>query len=319
MKKTRINRILIPVLSMVFVLSATVSFAEDQESSGIFDLAVGIEAMGGDTTYQIGGNLVYADGSSQALHFPLSELEWPLDIWLGRIDAGMKIGDSWRINGVLKKNISDPDDNMIDKDWITLSNPSQLDVYSDSNISDFDAFIFDIDVEWAFLQRETWSLFAGIGYQYQNFDYDSQLIHQYSPSGRPGFDYYGDGSVSIIYEITYNMPYLLIGTDVKLIDNFTLAGSFAYAPWVDAEDKDNHVLRNRVTEGDMDGDAFMLDLSAQYNFTPSWFLVAGFHYTKIDVDGTMNVAMNGVTVITSEDETSESTQTSGYLQVGYTF
>jgi len=320
------NRILILGLSMVFVVFGTVSFAEEQDSSGIFDLAVGIEGMGGETTYQIGGNIVYANGASESIHFPLSELEWPLDIWLGRIDAGLNIGDSWRINGVVKKNISDPDSNMKDSDWGVWyldgdpgTSPSDLDIYSESNISDFDAVIFDIDVEWAFLQRETWSLFAGIGYQYQNFEYEGQLIEETGYYlGNPIGTFPGDGSVGITYEITYNMPYLLIGTDVNLIDNLTLAGSFTYAPWVEAEDEDHHLMRNKVSKGDMDGDAFMLDLSAQYNITPSWFLVAGFHYTKIDVDGDQNQTINGVPYVTIE-ETSESTQTSGYFKAGFTF
>ena len=319
MNLSSIRKVILLGLSIGFIVPGYVFAADDMGNKGIFDLSVGIEGMGGDTTYQIGGTIVLPNGTSGTINFPASELEWPLDIWLGRIDAGLNIGDSWRVNGVLKKNISDPDDNMIDKDWLTSANPGQLDAYSESSISDFDAVIFDIDVEWAFLQRETWSLFAGIGYQYQNFQYDSQLIHQYSPSGLPGIEFYGDGSVSITYEITYDMPYLLIGGDIDLSDSFTLAGSFAYAPWVEAEDVDNHVLRNRVTNGDMEGDAFMLDLSAQYNITPSWFLVAGFHYTKIEVDGTMSVAVNGVTVITSEDETSESTQTSAYFKAGYAF
>jgi outer membrane protease len=307
-------------LSVAVTVPAAVSFAAAQGDSGpVFDLAVGVEAMAGDTTYQIGGNIVLPDGRSGTILFPSSELEWPLDTWLARIDAGLNFGGSWRINGVVKKNVSDPDDNMIDKDWLTPSNPGQLDVYSESSISSFDAVILDVDVEWTFLERQAWSLYTGVGYQYQNFDYDSNLIRQYSPSGYPGVDFTGDGRVSITYEITYDIPYLLIGSNVKLGENFTLSGSFAYAPWVNAEDVDDHVLRNRVTKADMDGDAFMFDMSAQYNITPSWFLVAGFYYTKIDVDGTMNVAVNGVTVIESEDETSESTQASGYFKVGYAF
>ena len=160
-----------------------------------FDLAAGVEGMGGDTTYQIGGNIVFVDGSGGTIQFPASELEWPLDIWLGRIDAGVTINDSWRVKGTVKKNISDPDSNMKDSDWglwylngVPGASPTDLDAYSESSISDFDAVIFDIDVEWTFLKREKWSLFAGLGYQYQNFDYDSNLIlhteyYQGSPIG----------------------------------------------------------------------------------------------------------------------------------------
>jgi len=152
--------------------------AESQVKKEIFIIAMGTEIMWGNTTYQIGFPFTSSDGTLNGGYFPLSKLEWPLDTWLGRIDASLKLGDSWRINGVLKKNISNPNGKMKDSDWITASNPGRLDVYSESNISEFDAWIFDVDVEWAFLKRKSWSLYAGLGYQYQKFDYESKLINQ---------------------------------------------------------------------------------------------------------------------------------------------
>lgn len=291
-----------------------------------FDLDLGVEKMEGDTTYQIGGNIFSTDGYQMVIPFPVSALEWPLDIWLSRLDACMNIDNLWRINGVIKKNINDPDGKMKDSDWGVFymdgypgTLPTDLDIYSESNISDFDALIIDLDVEWIFMQRGAWNLFTGLGYQYQNFDYDSNMIEQqaFYRGGLIG-SVMGDGSVSVTYDITYRMLYVLIGTDFNFADNFTLSGSFAYAPWADAEDKDVHVWRNRIAEGDMDGDAYMIDLSLQYNFNPSWFMVAGVHYTKIDVDGTTKVSMDGVTVF-SEEETSESTQSSGFFKIGFTY
>ena len=281
-----------------------------------FDFALGTELMGGDTTYSIGGPVTFADGSVENIHFPLSELEWPLDIWLARLDATINIGSSWRINGVIKKNISDPDDNMKDSDWIIA--PSSLDVYSESNISDFDALIWDVDVEWVFFERPSWNVFAGVGYQYQDFEYDGALIHQYSPSGAFNAEAFGDGSVGITYDVSYKMPYFLIGTDFQITPNFIVTGSFSYSPWVDAEDEDNHLLRNIVAKGDMDGYAYMVDIAGTYYFTTAWFLEAGFHYTKIDVDGEQKNWSDGVYSWTTYEE-SESTQTSGYFKLGYRF
>jgi outer membrane protease len=297
--------------------------ANDKEKSQvkkeIFNIAIGTERMSGNTTYQIGYPVTDPNGIQYAGYFPFSQLEWPLDIWLARIDAGLNIGDAWRINGVLKNNFSDPGDKMKDSDWITPSNPGQLDVYSDSDISKFDAWIFDIDVEWIFLKRKPLSLYAGLGYQYQKFDYDAKLIHQYSPSGLPGYDGYGDGSVAITYEITHSMPYLKIGTDFQINDQFTLAGSFAWSPIVKVEDEDHHILIGKTMTGHMDGNAYMINLSAKYKFTPSWFLKGGFHYTKIDVDGEQNQIWDNGVPIATVTQKSESTQTSGYLTVGYTF
>ena len=283
-----------------------------------FEIAFGTEMMFGDTTYSIGYPVtVVGDGTYEG-YFPFSELEWPLDIWLARIDAGINIGPSWRVNGTVKKNISDPDDSMIDKDWLTDSNPAQLDVFSTSSISDFDALIFDFDIEWVFLQLQSFNLYAGLGYQYQKFEYDGQLIHQYSPSGRPGWEFSGDGNVGITYEMTYKMPYLLIGGDYQIKPNFTVAGSFGFSPVVDAQDEDHHLLRDKISKGDMDGNAYMIDVSGTYDFLSSWFVKAGFHYTKIDVDGDQDQSGFDIplTVVYVE---SESAQTSGYLTIGCKF
>jgi outer membrane protease len=285
-------------------------------------IAIGTERMSGNTTYQIGYPITDPGGIQYAGYFPFSKLEWPLDIWLARLDAGLTIGNAWRINGVLKKNLSDHNDIMEDSDWITSADPGRLDVYSNSDISKFDAWIFDIDVEWLFLKQKPFTLYAGLGYQHQKFDYDAKLIHQYSPSGLAGAEAYGDGSVGITYGITYSMPYLKIGTDFQVNDKFTLAGSFAWSPMVKAKDEDHHLLRANggiIATGKMDGNAYMINVSTKYNFTPSWFLQGGFHYTRIDVDGEQrNVYGNGAPLDTTA-ETSESTQTSGYLTVGYTF
>lgn len=288
----------------------------------IFNIAIGTEIMSGNTTYKIGYPWTVPNGTQYVGYFPFSKLEWPLDTWLARIDAGLNIGDSWRINGVLKKNLSNPSDKMKDSDWITPSNLGRLDVYSESNISKFNALTFDIDVEWIFLKRQSWSLYVGLGYQYQKFEYDAKLIHQYSPSGLPDWEAYGDGSVGITYEITYSMPYLKIGTDFKINDKFALVGSFAWSPIVKAKDEDHHLLREnggKTMTGDMDGNAYMINLSAKYKFTSSWFLKGGFHYIKIDVDGDQyQIYGNGVPIGTVREK-SESTQTSLYLTVGYTF
>lgn len=305
-------------LSSNFVFAVENVTATENEAPFAIDFSLGVEMMSGDTTYSIGGPVTYYDGTTYQGYFPWSELEWPLDVWFARFAVGVDIGQSWRINGVIKTDISDPGDDMIDRDWLTASNPGQLDVYSNSNISDFSAFILDVDVEWAFLQGQSWALYAGVGFQYQDFEYDGDLVYQYSPSGQPGFEFYGDGSVGITYEVTYTMPYLLIGADFQITPNFTVEGSFAYSPIVNAEDEDHHLLRDRVAKGDMDGDAYMLNLSGRYNFLSSWFVECGFNYTNISVDGEMDISMYGYHILTEREE-SESTQTSGYLLIGYTF
>lgn len=287
-----------------------------------YTLSLGTELMEGDTTYQIGYPITMPNGAVIDGYFPISELEWPLDIWLARLQGSARINDQWRLNATIKKDLSTPDDNMVDSDWTTASNPSRLDVYSESEISSFDALIMDLDVEWTFIRRKAVSFYAGLGYLYQDFDYDSKVISQHSPSGLPGFDFTGDGRVSVTYETTYSMPYLKVGTEIQVTPDLNLTGSFSYSPFVDAEDTDNHLLREfggKINTGDMDGDAYMFDVSGKYLFTSALFLEAGFHYLRIEVDGTQNQVYGWGFPLGTVAEEAESTQTSGYLSIGYKF
>jgi outer membrane protease len=291
-------------------------------NTATYTLSLGTEMMDGDTTYQIGFPVVDPSGATFAGYFPFSELEWPLDVWLARIDGRATINDQWRLNATIKKDLSTPDDNMLDSDWLTASNPSRLDVFSESEISNFDFFMFDADIEWTFLQRNAISLYAGLGYMYQDIEYEGRLIRQFSPSGLPGFDFNGDGRLAITYDISYSIPYLKVGTDLKVNADFTIEGSFAYSPIVDADDTDNHLLREfggKISSGDMDGDAFMFDVSGKYMVTPAVFVEAGFSYLKIEVDGTQDQRFGLGFPLGTVTEESESSQTSGYVSFGYSF
>lgn len=292
------------------------------DNKASYSVSLGTEMMAGDTTYQIGFPATSPSGVVYDGHFPFSELEWPLDIWLARLEGSASINDQWRFNATLKKDLSTPSDDMVDSDWITSSNPSRLDIYSQSEISDFDAFIMDVNVEWTFLKHDTVSFYAGLGYIYQNLDYEAELIHQYSPSGLSGYDAYGNGQVGITYEMIYSIPYLKVGTDIQFNPNFSMAGSFSYSPIANAEDTDNHLQREyggKISSGDMDGDAYMVDVSGKYMFTPALFLEAGFQYMNIQVDGTQTQVYGWGFPLGTYAEESESTQTSGYLSIGYSF
>jgi outer membrane protease len=278
--------------------------------------------MAGETLYRIGYPAVDTKGVRYDGYFPFSELEWPLDVWLIRVDGTAVFSDRWRGRVGIKKNISTPDDEMTDSDWLTPTNPALLDVYSEFSISSFDALILDADIEWLFLRHQAVSLFVGAGIVYQNFDYESKLIYQYSPSGLDGFDFVGDGRVGITYEMTYSMPYLAVGADLHLLPELAVSTRFAFSPIVQAEDTDHHLLREyggKTSTGDMEGTAWMVDLSGCYYITPALSVTAGFQYLQIEVDGDQYQTYGiGIPIGTFYQE-AESTQTSAYLSVGYRF
>jgi len=298
---------------------STITIQPVQEMHGEprFWLHAGVESWSGDNTYKIGYPVVDAFGNQYVGYFPFSELKFPLDAVFGVIKIDAVISDKFVVNALVKKNLSEPDDYLQDRDWLTDSNPNQLDIYSDSEITGFEAYAFDADLAYKFLCGERGWLAAGAGYMYQNFEYETAVIHQWSPSGLPGFDYYGDGTVSIYYEVDYKIPYLLLSGQMNLNPSFTLNGRFAYAPWVSADNRDQHRLRYKENRaGDLDGDAFMVSADGEYDFGAHWFATAGLSYTSIDVDGDMDATFFGIYDHTVREEL-ESEQTALFFTVGY--
>lgn len=297
----------------------------------LVDFSVGAERLSGDTTYEIGGKAVFNDGTEYTYQSPLSKLEWPLDIWLARVDTTFKLGAPLRINGTVKKNMSDPEDPLKDSDYgiwylygYSGSTESDLDIYSESDISDFEALIIDVDVEWMIpLARSGSFVYLGAGYQYQNFEYEGTLNYETTYfQGQPYYTTYGDGETAITYDVTYNMPYILLGTELQVGKNSRLDLSFAYSPWVTAEDEDNHLLREndgKISTGDLDGDAFMVNVAMNHHITPILFLEYGASYTAINTDGTQHQIHGTGEVLGDIEQTLESSQLAGFVKVGLSF
>ncbi len=277
----------------------------------------GIESWDGDITYQIGFPVSLSDGSTETGYFPFSELKFPLDSVFGAVKMNAIFYDKVLLNGTIKKNVSDPDSNMEDRDWITEANPNQLDVYSESSISDFSALIIDVDVQAKLMERPKGWLAGGIGFLHQNFQYETSVIQQWSPSGLDGFDFIGDGvTTSIDYEATFQIPYLVVSGQISPKPNLHFNGRLAYAPFAYADDRDQHILRNKENKGDYDGSAVMLSLAALFDFTPRWFMTAGFDLTAIEMSGEQDSSFFGVYDHTVEAEL-ESTQTSVFVTTGF--
>jgi hypothetical protein len=297
--------------------SITIQPVQQLQGEPEFWIHAGVESWSGDNTYQIGFPVTDALGNHHEGYFPFSELKFPLDAVFGVIKLKGVVRNKFILNAQVKKNISDPDDSMEDRDWLTDSDPGRLDVYSDSDVTGFEGYVLDLDLSYKFFCRDKGWLAAGAGYMYQNFEYETAVIRQWSPSGLPGFDYVGDGTTSIYYEVDYKIPYFLLSGQMTLSPQFKLNGRFAYAPWVTSDNRDQHRLRYKENRaGELDGDAFMISADAQYDFGEHWFMTAGLSHTSIDVDGDMDASFFGYYDHTVAEDL-ESEQTSIFLTIGY--
>jgi outer membrane protease len=279
-------------------------------------ITVGIGRLSGDTTYQIGGMYDTPSGSG-TYHFPISKLEFPLDVWMISAKESKELGKNLTVSVSAKKNFIRDAGRMEDSDWLTITNPTQLDVYSQSDAY-LDILHLGIHVSYRFFETPHWSIIAGVGYWYQNLDYECKLIKQWSPSGLSGYDYTGTGSVDLTYEVTYHIPYIEIGTQHTFNNKWSLDTSLGYSPIVHAEDLDVHVLRAKVSEGDCDGNVILFSLKGQYTVLPNWFLALQLDYTYITTDGRQKQYTDGAWSATI-DQKITSEQLFGVLSVGYAF
>ncbi|MCI5209078.1 MAG: hypothetical protein D3910_09855, partial [Candidatus Electrothrix sp. ATG2] len=106
--------------------------------------------------------------------------------------------------------------------------------------------------------------------------------------------------------------------DMQLTPQFDLSGKFSVAPLASSEDELHQHYYNKVSTGDMEGTAYMFEISGNFRITPWWFLEAGVQYTDISVDGDQQQVLNGASLMQVDQEV-VSEQSSVYISMGYSF
>lgn len=278
----------------------------------------GVEYIWGSNTYQIGYPVQWADGSTENGYFPFSELKFPVDAAVASVGVGIEAYKKYQLNATYKFDVSEPNGNMEDSDWITPENPGQLDIYSESTVKNFDFYSVDVDAAYRFYEDDARWLSGGAGYLYQHYRYDCHLITQGSPSGYEGFDYVGDGRTALIYTLDHSIPYLQFRGGLSVNDKFDVNGRVGFSPLVNTKDRDEHTLRHKENQGDMDGYAWMLSVLGKYTMTEHVYMTAGAEFMSVDVDGKSDASFFGWYDHTVTEEL-ESRQASANVNIGYKF
>ncbi|MEA3436139.1 MAG: omptin family outer membrane protease [Thermodesulfobacteriota bacterium] len=275
------------------------AFNEEIEIGPRLIFMLGGEKWEGDTTYQIGGT-VSIPGATYEYHFPISELAFPLDVYMISMSCSIEITPDLFWSAGVKKNVTDDSGKMEDSDWMTSSNPNQLDIYSESD-AELDATIIDFNLRYRFFKKSGWSFNAGFGYLYQQFDYDIYDLDQWYPSGIYGTGHdYVSGKV-LTYEVSYSIPYIEIGAQFKIKD-ISVETTLGYSPFVNVIDEDHHILRSKVNEGHCRGDARFLSFKGEYAFLNNWFLTLALEYMKIETEGESSAYFYGMYDHTIDEE-----------------
>jgi outer membrane protease len=252
----------------------------------------------GNTTYHISFSeevlgVVY-NGDSE-LEFPLDNFLWGIEGGVGYKNINNEKQDRARLTLRWLTDVNNGAGKMKDSDWLNdaydiyyygITHPG-LDIYSESD-ADLDTNMVDVNYTFNFCPTENISIGSTIGYKYQKFKYDISNLNQvgYGPYED---DYTGSVSGRVLdYKVEYKIPYLGLSTDLLLGDKFQLNLQFGYSPWADAKDRDDHLLRYKLSTADCDGDAYLINLNANWEFLPAWILQVGSEYVNIDTDGTQH-------------------------------
>ncbi|MDY0211367.1 MAG: omptin family outer membrane protease, partial [Desulfuromonadaceae bacterium] len=298
-------------------------------------VSVGGGYLTGETEYQIGGRIDYADGSVASAHFPLSELSFPLDSYVIKGQVDIDFAKKWALMFNAETNITEDSGKMEDSDWGVWggSEVNSLDIYSESD-TEMNMLGLEGKLTYKFYQGNyagnalnpdsgnpdiRFSYTIGLGYKYQKFDFDIYDVHQWYPSAPYlAHDYVG-GRV-LTYEAEYHIPYLELGMHMSVAKTFEFDLSVAYAPYIDFKDEDQHLLRNMESFSDhhWGGDALMGNLNMLYKFSSHWSLKAEFEALKISSDGRSKTYIDGIWDHTIDQEIS-SHQYRAHLMLGYTF
>ena len=267
-----------------------------------FEISPGAGYLTGDNTYEIGDVPAEFDPWGREPYFPISRLEFLLGVPITTLDARVTV-DRWMFSGGARINIGDRAGNMRDYDWgmpfwdddgdegpgwyvweITDGTHSRyaLDVESKSK-STVDVLFWEAEVAYELFSRPYRDAFKsasrgtvrgyfGVGYEHRAFEYECELIRQWSPSGIPGYDMIGDGTVGLTYDVSYSIPYAEFALDV-LSRKVGMSFSAGFSPFVTARDKDVHLTRRPgpiYAEGECTGNALKCRANIRYDFTPHW-------------------------------------------------
>jgi len=288
-KRNRVKRSLPVTLTVILSLVAfepvmTLGDGIISVQSGRRSLAGGIGTLSGNSTYRIGGNVQYGDGSSTVMHFPISELVFPLDLVMLRLHGRLELSDPWSVELDIDKNLTTDAGSMEDSDWLS---PGVRAIYSESD-SDLDALIVDAKVKRQVLSRDKLDLELIGGLKYESFSFECANTVQTSILA----EYSGSASGLVLtYDLTYTMPYVAIAGKYEMSPGLKLSASLGYAPYVLVEDQDSHLARSpqKFSDGSYEGSAVLFSLGAQHFLQNGWFVRGNIDVVTIQADGDQDV------------------------------
>jgi hypothetical protein len=280
--------------SKIFVLAFLLVFAVSLPAvcgeKATVDLNGGVYKTYGNTTYNI--NFMDDYGYAGA-----SELEFPIDTWFTKLGVHAKLLKRLDLSLDYAWSADDEAGTFTDKDWSDyLSNYYGFNDYyiygeGDASIDatewNFDAKfdLAEVTVDNAIMDKV--KLIVGGGYKEQKFEYMVNDIVQ-SSSYFYGLDYVGVGD-ALDYSVEYKAFYLSMYVDMlSSINKMDLLLGAEYAPNMDAEDSDDHLLRYKKSESSGDGTYYKLAAQLNWNVWSNIYASAYYNYISMEASGSQD-------------------------------
>jgi len=274
-----VNKI-ITVLALSLSLFCSNAWAEESEKSASIrkdfeiNLDAGVSKHFGFTKYQIGGLWTGVDGI-YPYWFPISELKFPVDTWMFNGNLSINIFKILTVESNVKKSFVPKSGKMKDSDW-TLPGLRTILSESDNRVK---AITSDSDILVTLFSIGPFSLRAGVGFLYQNFDFRCSNVVQVDSSG-----FYPSaialGGKGLTYKLEYYIPYAEIQPVFSFMDDkLMFTPGFKYSPYNRAKDVDDHILRGKLNKGSAKGNKTFIGLfNMKYMFDSRIYFTAGADY-----------------------------------------
>ena len=146
----------------------TAAYASQSPASNSLKIELGGEWMYGYTLYEIGGLVTEPNGTSGVAPFPLSEIKYPLNIFLVTLKGDWCFLDKFDIALDFKMSVSSNNGFVEDSDWGTASDPTALISYSTSQ-STLNFFSFDPVFLYRVYSENSFTVSVGPGFLFQHY------------------------------------------------------------------------------------------------------------------------------------------------------
>ena len=272
----------------IFLAVVPPARASDEFSNGSFWAGPGV--LSGDITYGIGGNFTSPQpGSSYTYPYPLSKLEWPLNVKVMTLGAMIPVSGNIELSSELSKNFTTSAGKMKDSDY-DAGGSGYLVVYSESD-SDVQAITADTVLRcWLFQSKAddiTMGFGIGGGLFYEQFDWSASNVSQ-SDLTSPGSAPVVQSGLIGTYHLDASIPYLEIAGKIEQTGSTAVILRFGYSPFALVNDFDNHLLRQISAATSLHGDAYKISLMGKYDIASGWFVMAKGDLLSFDIKGNEN-------------------------------